>query len=58
MFPRNGSGFAGFSQMSDKFPWAVAERLANKIVAEILPYCERCEVAGSVRRRKPEVKDI
>lgn len=58
MFPPYVSGFAGFSQMSDKFPLAVAERLANKIVAEISPFCERCEVAGSIRRHKPEVKDI
>lgn len=44
--------------MSDKFPLAVAAKLAAKIVAEITPFCYRCEVAGPVRREKEWVKDI
>lgn len=32
--------------------------LANNILANMSPYCERVEIAGSVRRGKDEVKDI
>jgi len=32
--------------------------LANRVLEEIRPFCERCEVAGSIRRRRPEVRDI
>lgn len=32
--------------------------IAESIRAELLPHCHRCEIAGSIRRRKPEVKDI
>lgn len=35
-----------------------AEKIAQKYVALLAPYCERLEIAGSVRRKKPEVKDI
>lgn len=37
-----------------------AQPLADRIVADLAPYCEpgRCVVAGSVRRRKTEVGDI
>jgi DNA polymerase/3'-5' exonuclease PolX len=35
-----------------------AQRLAEKIVTEIRPFCERVEIAGSIRRRKPTVGDI
>lgn len=44
--------------MSDKFPLATAAKFGAKIVAEIAPFCERVEVAGSVRRQKAEVKDL
>jgi DNA polymerase/3'-5' exonuclease PolX len=44
--------------MADQFPLAVARRLADKIVGEISPFCVRAEVAGSIRREKPLVKDI
>ena len=37
---------------------ARAQEIAAQVVARLAPYCERCEVAGSVRRLKPEVKDI
>lgn len=36
----------------------VAETLAGKIAAEIRLACERCEIAGSVRRKRPDVGDI
>jgi DNA polymerase (family 10) len=32
--------------------------IAERVRAELLPHCERVEIAGSVRRRKPEVGDI
>jgi DNA polymerase/3'-5' exonuclease PolX len=35
-----------------------ARELAEDLKAQLSPYCERCEIAGSVRRRKPVCKDI
>jgi len=35
-----------------------AEKLAKRIVKQILPHCERVEVAGSIRRRKEECRDV
>jgi len=35
-----------------------AEALATRVIAVISPYCERVQVAGSVRRKRPEVHDI
>lgn len=35
-----------------------AEKIAYTFIGEILPYCDRIEIAGSVRRRKDEVGDI
>ena len=35
-----------------------ADKLAKKIVAELAPFCELIEVAGSIRRRRPLVNDI
>lgn len=32
--------------------------IATRIIATISPFCIRCEIAGSIRRLKPEVKDI
>lgn len=32
--------------------------IAEKIKAQLKPYCERIEIAGSIRRKKPEVGDI
>jgi len=37
---------------------AEAERIARSVVAELDPYCERLQVAGSVRRRTEMVGDI
>lgn len=44
--------------MKTKISLERAEAIAKKIVEELSPYCERIEIAGSVRRRKPEVGDI
>ncbi len=35
-----------------------ALKIAEKIKAELTPHCERIEIAGSIRRKRPEVKDI
>jgi len=35
-----------------------AEALTARVLAVICPYCERVQVAGSVRRKRPEVHDI
>ncbi len=37
---------------------AVMERLANELRDELAPFCERIEVAGSIRRGAPEPGDI
>lgn len=35
-----------------------AQPIAERLKTELAPYCERIEIAGSIRRQKPEVKDI
>jgi DNA polymerase/3'-5' exonuclease PolX len=35
-----------------------AEILANRIVLQLLPYCDKIDIAGSVRRECAEVNDI
>lgn len=37
---------------------AAALDIADHIRAELAPFCTRIEIAGSVRRQKPEVKDV
>lgn len=32
--------------------------IAQRVLEELRPHCLRCEIAGSIRRAKPEVKDI
>ena len=32
--------------------------IAKRIKAELAPHCDRIEIAGSIRRKKPEVGDI
>lgn len=44
--------------MKTKQPLAVAAAIAAALVAELTPYCERIEVAGSVRRGKAQVGDL
>lgn len=46
--------------MSDSAPRPLAEgrRIAAALVAEFAPACHRIEIAGSIRREKPEVSDI
>lgn len=35
-----------------------AQRIADEVRAALTPYCDRCEIAGSIRRRCPEVGDV
>lgn len=35
-----------------------ALEIAERIKSDLAPHCERIEIAGSIRRRKPEVGDI
>jgi len=35
-----------------------AKTIANEVIKRLSPYCSRIEIAGSVRRQKPVVKDI
>jgi len=44
----------------DKIPLKEAERIANRIARELkkLPYIDKVMVAGSIRRRKPLIRDI
>ncbi|MFC4219003.1 hypothetical protein [Flagellimonas marina] len=32
--------------------------IAQQVKAKLAPHCERIEIAGSIRRKRPEVKDI
>lgn len=44
--------------MKEKRPYAEGLRTAKRIKAFLRPYCERIEIAGSIRRRAPMVGDI
>lgn len=35
-----------------------AKPIADRLVHDFTPFCERVEIAGSIRRGKPDVKDI
>lgn len=35
-----------------------AKQIAEALIEELRPYCERISIAGSIRRGKQEVKDI
>jgi len=44
--------------MTGKLTLQSAEGIARNVVAALEPHCERIEVAGSIRRRRPMVNDI
>ncbi|WP_286755479.1 hypothetical protein [Roseivirga sp. UBA838] len=46
------------SEAQDRIPLSYARGLAEKIKQELASHCERIEIAGSIRRQKPMVKDI
>ena len=35
-----------------------AKKIASEVVKRLSPYCQKIEVAGSIRRKKPTVNDI
>ena len=35
-----------------------AQNIADRIKSQLAPHCERIEIAGSIRRKRPNVKDI
>jgi DNA polymerase/3'-5' exonuclease PolX len=41
-----------------KFSLMSAKTIADAVVYTLEPYCQRIEIAGSIRRHKPEVGDI
>ncbi len=41
-----------------KVPLEAAQGVADKLIADLSPYCERLAVAGSIRRKKPIVGDV
>ena len=43
---------------SDLLPLDKAAKYADTIVSELKPFCDRIEVVGSIRRRRPFVHDI
>lgn len=45
-------------KITTPIPLAKATALANKIVQEILPYCHKIAIAGSIRRQRPYCGDI
>lgn len=44
--------------MKTKIPLSLAKDVANQLVEQMTPHCKRIEVAGSIRRCKPEIGDI
>lgn len=46
------------TRIRQRMSLAEAEELARKTVAILEPFCSRIVVAGSIRRRRPEVGDI
>ncbi|OGI15737.1 MAG: hypothetical protein A2878_02940 [Candidatus Moranbacteria bacterium RIFCSPHIGHO2_01_FULL_54_31] len=41
-----------------KYPYAEAYAIASDVLEQLRPHCIRIEIAGSIRRKKPMVKDI
>ena len=44
--------------MNDRYGLASAKEVADQLVRLLAPHCERIAVAGSIRRKWPQVKDI
>lgn len=44
--------------MKTKLPLAVAKDIAGQLLEQMTPHCKRVEVAGSIRRCRPEIGDI
>jgi DNA polymerase/3'-5' exonuclease PolX len=41
-----------------RFPLTLAREVAERLEARLVPFCERIQIAGSIRRKKTQVKDI
>ncbi len=41
-----------------KYDYDYAYQIALRVLEQLKPHCIRCEIAGSIRREKPQVKDI
>ncbi len=41
-----------------KYPFAEILPIAQDVLAQLAPHCVRCEIAGSIRRKKEMCKDI
>ena len=41
-----------------RMPYSVVRPVAERIVEALAPYCERIELAGSLRRMRPQIGDI
>lgn len=46
------------STVAERIPLAEAEQLAAEVVELLAPHCERIEVAGSIRRKRPTIGDL
>ncbi|QNN23539.1 hypothetical protein HED60_15060 [Planctomycetales bacterium ZRK34] len=46
------------STTKTRIPLAAADRLAAKLIDELGPSCAVIEIAGSIRRRRPDVGDV
>jgi DNA polymerase/3'-5' exonuclease PolX len=41
-----------------RYPLKEVQKIAQKVLEQLKPHCERIEIAGSIRRKKPDVGDI
>ncbi len=41
-----------------RYPLAEARKIAEQVLEEMKPHCERIEIAGSIRRKKATIGDI
>jgi len=46
------------SEQIKRYTHATAYKIALEVVEQLKPYCERIEIAGSLRRKKADVGDI
>jgi DNA polymerase (family 10) len=46
------------STNTNRIPLAEAELIADRVIAQLRPHCERIDIAGSIRRRRPTIGDI
>lgn len=44
--------------ITQRYPLAIARQAAIEVCLKLQPYCSKIHIAGSIRRRMPEVKDI